>query len=127
MATFANSHFHAPGNISVVSCGRFYLNGSSSPATVVGLDIKSVARTATGTYKVSLKEPWRKSLCLKAILAHNTADANDVVVVSHQVTSATDPSFVVKVVNPAGAAQDVAANANAFVMLRMILAQGSVF
>ena len=50
----------------------WYPNGTSSPSTIIGRGLASVARTATGKFTVTLQDKWRH-----------------IVNVQHQLTSAT--------------------------------------
>jgi hypothetical protein len=124
--TQATQRILTTGDRNVVVCGSFAPQGSSAPTLGTSPGVKKVIRTAQGQFKVTLKEPWKHSLDMTAFLQLNAAADRRAVVQSHTVTSASDPSIVIWVVDHSGVAQDVAANANDQVYFRFVLQNGAV-
>jgi len=103
----------------------FPTNGASSPASVTGRGVKSVVRTATGLYTVTLQDYWTALLHGKATLQLATP-AKQKAQIKGAFNPATALTFVVGTfASDTGSAADVAAAANNRVNVLLLLQNGA--
>jgi len=105
--------------------GRFFPNGSSSPTTVAGC-VKSVTRTGTGAWTVTLQD-WLKGSAfaivgiIKGVARYSALTATEwqVLGVDLTVPSITMAAYTTS----SGAAVDIAANASNMIDFVLLLKQ----
>lgn len=122
----SNRTFHPPRAIApetVLLAGNFDTNGASSPASPVGKGY-TVARTGTGTYTVTLTDNYPQLLAAEVSAQCNTAAGFQVEFGAISLPNTAGPTLVIRTL-VAGAAADVAANANNRVHFRLALCNSS--
>lgn len=92
----------------VTVTGYFLTNGASSPTTLKGTGVASVARTGTGTYLLTLQDSFIEH---RGMIVHLGLNASADSVAQLGAVSSTAKTVVIRTLT-AGADADIAANAN---------------
>lgn len=62
-------------------CGRFETDGAAAPINSKGWGVASIARNATGKYKITLDRAFAEILYINAKIAQATSSTQDVIVI----------------------------------------------
>lgn len=107
----------------VILTGGFYPNGSSTPATVVGAWISSVAHTATGVWTITIAERYRAYALVSAIVSLRM-NALGLSIIQFGAIDVSSGSVIVRVATEGAGtlvAADIAANANNFIDVMLVV------
>lgn len=109
------------GRNRVLIAGSFAPAAGGAPTAIVGAGIESIVRTAQGVFTITLRDVWNQCDAAKATLQLNAAAARSVQVGAINLANRT---VVIRVIDAAGAEQDVAANPNNRVNFELIMRHG---
>ncbi len=101
--------------------GSFAPAAAGAPTAIVGAGVESVVRTAQGVFTVTLRDVWNQCDSAMATLQLNAAAARSIQVGAINLANRT---VVIRVIDAAGAEQDVAANANNRINFELIMRHG---
>jgi len=101
--------------------GSFAPDTANPPTAIVGAGVESVVRTAQGVFTVTLRDVWNQCDSAMATLQLNAAAARSIQVGAINLALRT---VVIRVIDAAGAEQDVAANANNRINFELIMRHG---
>ena len=123
MARTSTSELKTTAPQIVCVCGSFPTNGNASPATFKGSGIASVARTGTGTYRVTLSNKYAVLYSNSAHLGMGTPDGSIATIKASDVVSAKTVDIVTA--NASGAAADIAAATGNTVSFELFVGQST--
>jgi hypothetical protein len=113
---------HTIGRNRVLIAGSFAPAAAGAPTAIRGAGIAGIVRTAQGVFTVTLMDVWNQCDTAKATLQLAAAAARSVQVGAINLALRT---VVIRVVDAAGAEQDVAANANNRVNFELVMRHGN--
>ena len=108
----------------VILAGYFYPNGSSTPATVRGSWIDSVAHTATGVWTITMKEKFRGWIGLLGAQVSLSMNALGLSIIQFGAMDLSAGTIIIRAATESGgtlAAADIAANANNIIFVTLNL------
>lgn len=114
-------------DIKTIGRNRVQIQGSFAPAAggaptaIVGAGVESVVRTAQGVFTVTLRDVWNQCDSAIATLQLNAAAARHIQIGAITLAART---VVIRVIDAAGAEQDVAAHAQNRVNFELIMRHG---
>lgn len=109
------------GRNRVLIAGSFAPDTANPPTDVRGAGIQTVVRSAQGRFTVTLRDVWNQCDAAKVSLQLNAAAARSVQVGAINLANRT---VVLRVIDAAGAEQDVAANANNRINFELVMRHG---
>jgi hypothetical protein len=112
---------HTIGRNRVLIAGSFAPDTANPPTGIRGAGIRSVVRSAQGRFTVTLMDVWNQCDSAKVTLQLAAAAARSVQVGTINLAART---VVLRVVDAAGAEQDVAANANNRINFELVMRHG---